>query len=236
MAIFGHRYCLGADSAAGLSGSEKVLEGVEGPLGQGGQRTGNRLLPVGNGCGRWQAAAYRCRHGRNSFASGAIRAHPKAEPIKLWLAKVGYERMQELADPARSLDRARQTWQKHGRSEKWIQAQRHGMIVRMAHATSPRHQARRGIRDPRVRTLQSRLHSCLSVRKRMYNIAVFINDTQINSFSKFYKIPPNSRKQSPYQAHIRIGLEPGTVRLLPSPGLKSRPIRRPYENRCRVPE
>lgn len=46
---------------------------------------------------------------------------PKAEPIKLWLAKVGYERMQELADPALSLDRARETWQKHGRSEKWIQ-------------------------------------------------------------------------------------------------------------------
>lgn len=46
---------------------------------------------------------------------------PKAEPIKLWLAKVGYERMQELADPARSLERARETWQKHGRSEKWIQ-------------------------------------------------------------------------------------------------------------------
>ena len=46
---------------------------------------------------------------------------PKAEPIKLWLAKVGYERMQEMADPARSLDRARETWQKYGRSEKWIQ-------------------------------------------------------------------------------------------------------------------
>jgi DNA-damage-inducible protein D len=45
---------------------------------------------------------------------------PKAEPIKLWLAKVGYERMQEMADPALSLDRARQTWQQHGRSEKWI--------------------------------------------------------------------------------------------------------------------
>lgn len=45
----------------------------------------------------------------------------KAEPIKLWLAKVGYERMQEMADPARSLDRARETWQKHGYSEKWIQ-------------------------------------------------------------------------------------------------------------------
>jgi hypothetical protein len=42
---------------------------------------------------------------------------PKAEPIKLWLAKVGYERLQEMADPALSLDRARETWQKHGRSE-----------------------------------------------------------------------------------------------------------------------
>jgi DNA-damage-inducible protein D len=46
---------------------------------------------------------------------------PKAEPIKLWLAKVGYERMQEMADPALSLNRARQTWQQHGRSDKWIQ-------------------------------------------------------------------------------------------------------------------
>jgi len=44
-----------------------------------------------------------------------------AEPIKLWLAKVGYERMKEMADPELSLDRARETWQKHGRSEKWIQ-------------------------------------------------------------------------------------------------------------------
>ncbi len=45
---------------------------------------------------------------------------PKAEPIKLWLAKVGYERMQEMTDPARSLDRARETWKKHGHSEKWF--------------------------------------------------------------------------------------------------------------------
>jgi DNA-damage-inducible protein D len=46
---------------------------------------------------------------------------PKAEPIKLWLAKVGYERMKEMADPELSLDRARETWQNYGRSEKWIQ-------------------------------------------------------------------------------------------------------------------
>ena len=55
---------------------------------------------------------------------------PKAEPIKLWLAKVGYERMQEMADPALSLDRARTTWQKHGRSEKWIQRRMTGQETR----------------------------------------------------------------------------------------------------------
>ena len=55
---------------------------------------------------------------------------PKAEPIKLWLAKVGYERMQELADPERSLDRARETWQQHGRSEKWIQQRMMGQETR----------------------------------------------------------------------------------------------------------
>lgn len=54
----------------------------------------------------------------------------KAEPIKLWLAKVGYERMQELADPALSLNRARETWQKHGRSEKWIQQRMTGQETR----------------------------------------------------------------------------------------------------------
>lgn len=55
---------------------------------------------------------------------------PKAEPIKLWLAKVGYERMQELADPAQGLDRARAIWQKQGRSEKWIQQRMLGQETR----------------------------------------------------------------------------------------------------------
>lgn len=55
---------------------------------------------------------------------------PKAEPIKLWLAKVGYERMQEMSDPALSLDRARETWKKHGRSEKWIEQRMTGQETR----------------------------------------------------------------------------------------------------------
>ena len=55
---------------------------------------------------------------------------PKAEPIKLWLAKVGHERMQEMSDPALALERARATWQKHGRSDKWIQQRMTGQETR----------------------------------------------------------------------------------------------------------
>lgn len=55
---------------------------------------------------------------------------PKAEPFKQWLAKVGYERMQEIADPEQSLDRARENWQKSGRSEKWIQQRMTGQETR----------------------------------------------------------------------------------------------------------
>ena len=55
---------------------------------------------------------------------------PKAEPFKQWLAKVGYERIQETADPERSLDRARENWQRLGRSEKWIQQRMTGQETR----------------------------------------------------------------------------------------------------------
>lgn len=55
---------------------------------------------------------------------------PKAEPFKQWLAKVGYERMQEINDPSLSMDRARENWQKMGRSEKWIQQRMTGQETR----------------------------------------------------------------------------------------------------------
>jgi DNA-damage-inducible protein D len=55
---------------------------------------------------------------------------PKAEPFKQWLAKVGFERMQEIQDPAMSVDRARENWQKLGRSEKWIQQRMTGQETR----------------------------------------------------------------------------------------------------------
>ncbi len=70
-----------------------------------------------------------------SDAQGLLRIiqsipSPKAEPFKQWLAKVGYERMQEIANPEQSLDRARENWQKLGRSEKWIQQRMTGQETR----------------------------------------------------------------------------------------------------------
>lgn len=54
----------------------------------------------------------------------------KAEPVKLWLAKVGYERMQEMTDPERALNRSRQYWEKQGRSKQWIGQRMMGQEIR----------------------------------------------------------------------------------------------------------
>jgi len=45
---------------------------------------------------------------------------PKAEPFKLWLAKVGYERIKETEDPELAIDRAMKTYLKKGYSKNWI--------------------------------------------------------------------------------------------------------------------
>jgi prophage antirepressor-like protein len=54
----------------------------------------------------------------------------KAEPFKLWLAKVGQERIQEINDPEIALNRSRELWQKHGRSQQWIQQRMMGQETR----------------------------------------------------------------------------------------------------------
>lgn len=55
---------------------------------------------------------------------------PKAEPFKLWLAKTGYERIQETADPSKAIDRARRHWKEQGRPQKWIQQRMMGQETR----------------------------------------------------------------------------------------------------------
>jgi hypothetical protein len=53
-----------------------------------------------------------------------------AEPFKIWLAKVGYERIEEINNPEKALNRSRQYWQKMGRSAKWIQQRMMGQETR----------------------------------------------------------------------------------------------------------
>jgi len=55
---------------------------------------------------------------------------PKAEPFKRWLAKVGYERLQETVEPELAVNRARKNWQAFGMSQKWIEQRMRGQEIR----------------------------------------------------------------------------------------------------------
>lgn len=55
---------------------------------------------------------------------------PKAEPFKMWLAKVGYERIEETEDPELAFDRAMETYQKKGYSVAWINQRLKSIEVR----------------------------------------------------------------------------------------------------------
>lgn len=55
---------------------------------------------------------------------------PKAEPFKLWLAKVGYERIQEIENPDLASERAREIYKVKGYDEAWIEKRMRGIQVR----------------------------------------------------------------------------------------------------------
>ena len=55
---------------------------------------------------------------------------PKAEPFKIWLAKVGYERIEETEDPEKAFDRAMATYLKKGYSKEWINQRLKSIEVR----------------------------------------------------------------------------------------------------------
>lgn len=55
---------------------------------------------------------------------------PKAEPFKRWLAKVGYERIQEIEDPELASQRAREIYKAKGYSDSWIEKRMRGIQIR----------------------------------------------------------------------------------------------------------
>lgn len=54
----------------------------------------------------------------------------KAEPFKLWLAQVGRERLEEIADPGRALERVRETYRLKGYSDEWIEKRLQSIDIR----------------------------------------------------------------------------------------------------------
>jgi methylphosphotriester-DNA--protein-cysteine methyltransferase len=55
---------------------------------------------------------------------------PKAEPFKLWLAQVGYERLEEIENPELAAKRTREIYEQKGYSEEWIEKRLRGIAVR----------------------------------------------------------------------------------------------------------
>ena len=55
---------------------------------------------------------------------------PKAEPFKLWLAKVGQERIEEIQDPERAIIRAKKIYEQKGYNDDWIAKRMRGINVR----------------------------------------------------------------------------------------------------------
>lgn len=55
---------------------------------------------------------------------------PKAEPFKRWLAKVGYERVQEIEDPELATKRTRALYKAKGYPNSWIEKRMRGVVIR----------------------------------------------------------------------------------------------------------
>ena len=55
---------------------------------------------------------------------------PNAEPFKQWLAQVGSERLDEIADPEKAITRGRETYRKKGYSEEWIKQRENAIDIR----------------------------------------------------------------------------------------------------------
>ena len=71
-----------------------------------------------------------CANTKNMFRIIQSIPSPKAEPFKLWLAKVGYERVQEIQDPELAQKRMKELYRAKGYSDEWIEKRVRGIAIR----------------------------------------------------------------------------------------------------------
>jgi hypothetical protein len=77
-----------------------------------------------------RAAADACANTEGLFRIIQSIPSPKAEPFKRWLAKVGYERIQEIEDPELAAKRTRAIYQAKGYSDNWIEKRMRSIAIR----------------------------------------------------------------------------------------------------------
>ena len=71
-----------------------------------------------------------CVNTKNAFRLIQSIPSPKAEPFKLWLAQVGYERIQEIENPELAQERMKELYEQKGYSKSWIDKRLRGIAVR----------------------------------------------------------------------------------------------------------
>jgi DNA-damage-inducible protein D len=71
-----------------------------------------------------------CANTKNMFRIIQSISSPKAEPFKLWLAQVGYERVQEIQDPELAQKRMKEIYEQKGYSKEWIEKRLRGIAIR----------------------------------------------------------------------------------------------------------
>lgn len=71
-----------------------------------------------------------CVNTRGAFRVIQSIPSPKAEPFKRWLAKVGYERIQEIENPEIAQERMKQLYEQKGYSKEWIEKRLRGIAIR----------------------------------------------------------------------------------------------------------
>ena len=71
-----------------------------------------------------------CTNTQGAFRLIQSIPSPKAEPFKLWLAKTGYERIQEIENPELAQQRMKDIYRAKGYSDEWIEKRVRGIVVR----------------------------------------------------------------------------------------------------------
>lgn len=90
------------------------------------EKIGQLKLPSSDG----KSYATDCASTETMFRIIQSIPSPKAEPFKRWLAKVGYERVQEIEDPELATKRTRELYRAKGYSDVWIEKRMRGIAIR----------------------------------------------------------------------------------------------------------